>query len=271
MIFSSLIIDSGASVCISPHKSDFITYNKSSMKIKDLYSSNQVAGEGIDWWLMQDDHGILIQIELLEYHMPKADVRLLSPQVPIKTIGGQSLQMDKMIDVTLNNGIKLFAQYCPQSNLPLIPLTLHTESTNSFWNAAFGFTTNNVREINAIKSILLQFNSNLSHFQKDLLLWHQQLFHALISWIQLIMRERTFLPCIGNESALYSGPLIRTKSCASNYDTSKLKCVACLYAKALIRSPSNQPPCHSVMYKTLTTDHLKPGNCISANHYFSPI
>ncbi len=43
----NIIIDSGASVCISPHRSDFITYNKSKMKIKDLSSSNQVAGEGI--------------------------------------------------------------------------------------------------------------------------------------------------------------------------------------------------------------------------------
>jgi hypothetical protein len=31
----NVIIDSGASVCISPHRLDFITYNKSAMKIKD--------------------------------------------------------------------------------------------------------------------------------------------------------------------------------------------------------------------------------------------
>ncbi len=86
------------------------------------------------------------------------------------------------------------------------------------------------------------------------------------------MRERTFLPWIGNESALNSGLLIKTKSCAPNWDTSKLKCAACLYAKPSIRSPSNQPPHHSpVKCKTLETNHLKPGNCITANHYFSPI
>jgi hypothetical protein len=44
---SSVIIDSGASVCISPNRSDFITYKDSKMKIKDLLSSNKVASEGI--------------------------------------------------------------------------------------------------------------------------------------------------------------------------------------------------------------------------------
>ncbi len=85
------------------------------------------------------------------------------------------------------------------------------------------------------------------------------------------MRERAFLPCIGNEIALHSGPLIKSKSCAPHCDVSKLKCAACLYAKASIRSQSNQPPRHSVKYKTLKTNHLKPGNCILADHCFSPI
>ncbi len=36
----NVIIDSGVSVCISPHHLDFVSYNKSAMKIKDLSSSN---------------------------------------------------------------------------------------------------------------------------------------------------------------------------------------------------------------------------------------
>jgi hypothetical protein len=140
------------------------------MKIKDLSSSNQVAGKGIIWWSMHDALGNPIQIELLGYHLPKADVRLLSPQVLIMTIGGQSLQTDKGIDISLNSGINLFVQYCPQNSLPLIPLALHTESSTCFWNAAFGFTANNFKEINAIKSTFVPFNTNLSHSQKELLL-----------------------------------------------------------------------------------------------------
>jgi hypothetical protein len=122
---------------------------------------------------MHDALGIQIQIELLGYHMPKADVRLLRPQVLITTIGGQLLQTDKGKDIKLNNRINLVAQYCSQSILPTIPLALHTESSNHFWNAACGFTANNFKEINTIKSTLLPFNTNLSPPQKELLFWHQ--------------------------------------------------------------------------------------------------
>ena len=58
------------------------------MKIKDLSSSNSVAGEGILRWTMQDMHGETVHVELLGYHIPTAEVRLLSPQVLLKTIGG---------------------------------------------------------------------------------------------------------------------------------------------------------------------------------------
>lgn len=40
-----LIMDTGASCCISPRRSDFVTYLKSQVKIKDLSSSNSVAGK----------------------------------------------------------------------------------------------------------------------------------------------------------------------------------------------------------------------------------
>jgi hypothetical protein len=143
------------------------------MKIKDLSSSNHVAGEGIIRWSMHDALGTPNQIEILGYHLPKADVRLLSPQVLITIIGGRLLQTDKEIDISLNNRTNFFAQYCPQSNLPLTPLALHTESSTCFWNAAFGFTTNTFKKINGIKATLLPFNTNLSHSQKELLLWHQ--------------------------------------------------------------------------------------------------
>jgi hypothetical protein len=53
-IRTSLIIDSGASVCITPFKTDFVSYKPSTMKIKDLSSSNQVTGEGIVKWSFRD-------------------------------------------------------------------------------------------------------------------------------------------------------------------------------------------------------------------------
>jgi hypothetical protein len=234
-IRSSKIIDSGTSVCISPHKSDFITYKDSKMKIKDLSLLNQVAGEGIISWSLQDENSDSVQIELKGYHIPDAEVCLLSPQVLLKTIGGHALQTVDKIDIALENGISLCAQFCPQSNLPMIPLGLENNK---------------------------------------LLLWHQRLSHASVKWVQKLMRDRKWLPgTADNKTALHSGPFIPTKkgSRAQLCDTSTLKCTACLYAKASTRSPENFAPKPSFKKQVLKQDHLKPGNCISANHYFSPI
>ena len=145
----NLVIDSGASVCISPHKGDFISYGKSNMKIKDLSSSNNVAGEGIICWNLKDVHGSMIQVELKGYHMPNVEVRLLSPQVLIKTVGGRSLQTKKGVEPTLDSGVNLLAQYSLHSNLPLLPLADPSEDICCFWSKAFGFTTSEFREINA--------------------------------------------------------------------------------------------------------------------------
>jgi hypothetical protein len=62
------------------------------MKSKGLSSSNQVAGEGILCWSLQDVDGNMTYIELLGYHISNAEVRLHSLQVLLKTIGGHALQ-----------------------------------------------------------------------------------------------------------------------------------------------------------------------------------
>jgi hypothetical protein len=110
------------------------------MKIKDLSSSNKVAGEGIIQWSINDHCGESVMVELLGYHIPKAEVRLLSPQVLLRTIGGQALQTTINIEISLDNGIKLLAIFCPRSNLPILPLTTKIQGKNKYWDNAFGYT-----------------------------------------------------------------------------------------------------------------------------------
>ena len=52
-----VIINTGASICISPHKDDFTTYASSDMKIKDLFLTNKVAGKGMIKWHLKDENG----------------------------------------------------------------------------------------------------------------------------------------------------------------------------------------------------------------------
>jgi hypothetical protein len=154
------------------------------MKIKDLSSLNQVAGEGKLRWSIQDTHGTSIVIELMGYYIPNAELCLLSPQVLLNTIGGKAIQTVQGINIILDNGSNVYAKFCPRSNLPLIPLSLENERKYCVWNNAFGFGADSFQEINTIKTILHQNNANLSASQKELLLWHQRLSHASVNWVQ---------------------------------------------------------------------------------------
>ncbi|KAL3780854.1 hypothetical protein ACHAW5_002787 [Stephanodiscus triporus] len=155
-----LIVDSGASVCISPLRSDFISYKPSLMKIKYLSSSNKVQGEGIIKWRVLNSSGQEISLEVPGYHIPGVEVRLLSPQVLLQLIGGTYTGSTSGIVLSLDNDIELEAKYCPRSRLPFLPtcsvfLDKHFHLFSARSSALFDAT-----------------NTNLSLSQKEVLLWH---------------------------------------------------------------------------------------------------
>ena len=135
-----LIVDSGASVCITPRREDFIYYRNSKVKIKDLSKTNEVAGEGVVRWKVRDKTGKIVNIDLPGYHIPNAEVRLLSPQVLLSTVGGSSKAIQTPADLIfcLGNGVELQAHYCPRSNLPLLrSICDHAADIRSFWHDTF--------------------------------------------------------------------------------------------------------------------------------------
>jgi hypothetical protein len=152
-------------------------------------------------------HGTSVVIELMGYHILKAEICLL------KSISNRAIQTVQGIEIILDNGLNISTSLCPQSNIPLIPIALEHDRKYCFWQNAFGFMANTFGQINAIKSILHQTNTNLSASQKELHLWHQQLSHASVDWVRTLMRDREWLPGnTSNNNALHSGPFIPTKS-----------------------------------------------------------
>ena len=87
----------------------------------------------------------------------------------------------------------------------------------------------------------------------------------------MLMRDSKYLLATNADLSLHLGPFLRTKSCAPVCNVSKQKCVACLCAKASVCSPSNQSPRRSLKNLILKQDHLNPGDCVSADHYFSSV
>ena len=104
-----LMVDSGASVCIAPRCDDFTVYRTSKVKIKDLSKSNTVAGEGFVRWKVRDTSGKNVNLDLPGYHIPMAEVRLLSPQVFLSTCGknAKAVQTSADLLLCLGNGAEL--------------------------------------------------------------------------------------------------------------------------------------------------------------------
>jgi hypothetical protein len=120
-----LIVDTGASCCVSPCREDFIegTYRSSEVKIKDLSGVNKVAGKGMLRWPVQDKFGRVHDIEIQGYHVPNASVRLLSPQSLIKKFGGNGWFDEYKFAICIKKfGVELHAPY-GLANLPILPMS----------------------------------------------------------------------------------------------------------------------------------------------------
>ncbi len=140
------------------HQLDFITYAASNMRIKDLSSSNTVAGEGLMCWKVKDLASHVVNLDLPGYHIPGVEACLLSPQVLLLTFGGHTTQTTGKVEVCLENGLILHAHLCPQSWLPLLPF-VPSDTPTSFWCDAFAYSVTNVAQT---KLILSSANQNLS-------------------------------------------------------------------------------------------------------------
>ena len=104
------------------------------MKINYLSRTNTVAGEGFVRWKLRDKSGKTVNLDLPGYHIPNAEVQLLSSQALLTTVGGlaKAVQTSSDLLLCLANGVELQAQYCPHSNLPLLSICGHAPDKKSF-------------------------------------------------------------------------------------------------------------------------------------------
>ncbi len=230
------------------------------MKIKDLLLSNTVAGEDLMHWKVEDLSGRVVNLDLPRYHIPWGEVRLLSPQVLLLTFGGHTTQTMQKVEVCLENGLILHAHLCPQSCLPLLPF-VPSDTPTSFWCDAFAYSDADVAQT---KLILSSANQKLSSSQKELLLWHQRLSHANLTWIQTLICDWKWLDDPTTASSLHTGPFISSSSWAPMCNVWGLKCSACLCAKA-------NTPLLPVKTNVLKRSHLVPGSCFTVDHYMSSV
>jgi hypothetical protein len=150
---------------------DFVegSYRGSAVKIKDLSSTNKVAGQGLIRWHVKDSFGQVQMIEMEGYHVPSASVHLLSMQCiynKYKSSTKGSQDHLKYI-IHLQNNINLEAYYY----ITYASILSMVEEPEAFglWNECFCFNMN-LRDTWA-RSVLDEKNQNLNLAQQEFLLY----------------------------------------------------------------------------------------------------
>jgi hypothetical protein len=181
-----IIIDTGASISISPTISDFVGPIRppSIDRLQGLGDGCQVDGEGTIEWEIRDVVGTIRTLRTSGYLARKAPIRLFSPQTYFKEQEDGYMHVDcQRTELTLHDGTLLTFPYA-DNNIPYMM---------SAWQPIVGVKPKDCSTLTNSKivgmSVGEEMNQNLTPKQKELLLWHWKLGHCHFGWIQRLASE----------------------------------------------------------------------------------
>ena len=253
-----VIWDSGASVCVSPDKQDFIEYTKNTdiEHVKGIGGKeSKVIGKGTVAWSVHDVSGGMRTLKLPAYHIPNCKTRLISTSALLKAYKGESIKIDssRLILSGMKNDSEresVMVNYHPNTHLP----------TSSVYTDERVQNCNKV--INYAVSTVSDENQNLTEAQKELLRWHQRLGHLEFKKIQHLMRTGVLSHTEGT----------RSLHTAASKITQVPKCAACLFGKQTIRSaPGKKTVVVRDRAGALRAGNLFPGSEVSVDHFVSSV
>jgi hypothetical protein len=255
-----IVIDSGATMSLTPVLSDFITPLQvpEHANIRQVNGLIKIEGVGQVRWHMRDLFGSTVTVETTAYYIPCADVRLFSPQVYLQdNPGGEYIMQYNRTILQTNSGETLVVPYHYSNNLPMILPNSHKGQLHSLHMSP--------QVDDVLMSVGEETNQNLTGSQKELLNWHWRLGHIGFQWLQTLMRPRN---AIKTNSYLLP-PLIPSK-CATTKSCSPPLCAACQLGKMGRRNPGTSTE-HKKPEKfmALKDGDLLPGQCVSLDQYES--
>ena len=259
-----IVIDTGCSFSLTPNRDDFVgTLNETANgSMKGLTDSVNIEGIGWVEWTVRDIFNKVHIIRTQAYYVPKATIRLFSPQAWMQE--NQSGQMRSTWDKTVlvfPEGDELEFPYQHHNNLPMMLPDIQ--------GTCHGIGLINLKNEEGLSKafdILDDNNRNITKSEKEVLLWHNRLAHAGLAWILDLMRSRK------NEVGEFADPpVIPSKMTGlDKVDTSGLRCAACQLAKQH-RRPAGATISKTRVGKTMAIrkDDLTPGECLSIDQYIS--
>ena len=162
------IVDTGASLCVTPDKDNFIFYHTETGRVlKGLTKGVTIADVGTVKWNVEVN-GHVVELKLRALQVPECEMRLLSPQ-QLKKEHSPTIVLIAVEAHSVTNKFEEGALccLCNDSNLPKMQLCTPTNQEH------------NLQALNAC--IMAESNQNLTTSQKELLKWHWHLEQALCS------------------------------------------------------------------------------------------
>jgi transposase InsO family protein len=239
-----LIIDTGASISVTPYRTDFISdiHPVQSLEIQGIASGLTVKGAGTVTYSYYNDAGALQTITLKHcLYVPQCTARLLCP----RQLGIQSGLPHDGFNATTQQGVLTFQghpttiQYDPTTQLPILYTAPgHTSFTR--FCAHQSYLTKHPYQLPDCNKPTQYMYSNLTAAQQKKLHLHERCAHA--GWDQLnIWIRQGILPC---DPALAKEP--------------DPVCAACQFGKAHKRS-------HLANVGSISQNHTAPGDGVSTD------
>ena len=292
-IDSPVIWDTGASIGLTPFRGDFIDYEECNLIIKDISKNNTVVGIGTVMWKFTATNGDILYLPGLAYHLPTADICLLSPQAYHQMYGGESRvdgdnvlmslppkrgsnQRLHSINIPIEKGI---------SNLPIVHKVSCTDDEREqvgphLRSAQAQHTLNFKRKSNycddefeyefqAFSSICApclsdDSNLNLTGPQRELLLWHWKLGISMHR-IQEIMKQHEAVD--RDTDSVLMPQVIKPRFPSTSYCKVPL-CTTCELSRAKKRNPKViKTQAIKEREQVLAADQYEPGDFVSMDQF----
>ena len=293
-----IVIDTGASRSISPHRSDFIEFRPHHMDIGTINASSKVEGAGIVRWKVTDQNGVTSVIETAAYYIPSASIRLYSPQYHFREHCGGSLKMDNVglhLSLPTNQAKNptLSFPFNAVNNLPMMLPSHHPHFTSAMFSSClsgdeihaavsklspilkdipvvehFDFLTTR----DTMEQLFLNGDqrANLSSAQLELRLLHNKMGHVHMKRIQKLVHHEKPLDSRGSEGELIPPVVFRSRF-AKTKTCSMPLCRSCALSKMTKQKTNTQHHTNDPAKEmALQREHLSPGACISWDQYVVP-
>jgi len=179
-----VIWDSGASVCISNDRNDFVgplIPAPFGAQLSGMAKGLRIHSKGHVLWSVLDKQGRLRHLKLPAYFVPNAPTRLLSTTVLLQTYHEENIHVTATSMCLLGKAGDptkgaVEANVSPLNNLPTTVCYRYD-----------GVTTGSANLAEAINEVH-QDNLNLSEPEKELLRWHYRLGHVSLRVVQFLFR-----------------------------------------------------------------------------------